>query len=96
MRHCETEYVDSDETLHFTTAIVSQDGENEDISMPSTWVNTSTQACKIEGVSIQSKENLEWDLILWSKASADDTTLSSDAFITKLSFPPGIAPPCAV
>src|SRR3989337_1495021 len=78
---------ESDVTANFTDALVQDAKEDEDVAMPADWTTCTINKCAISGVSIQSKQNLEFDLILWSKSAKDNTSLNLDNFVISLNFP---------
>lgn len=78
-------YLDSDKDTHFSGALAQNAIEFENITFPSYWIGI--KECIIEGISIQSDQNLEWDVMLFSKSSAEDTDLDLDTFIDFFNFP---------
>lgn len=79
--------IESDVTTQFTDALAQDVKEDEDIAIPADWLTCTINKMKVINVSIQSKQNLEWDLILWSKSAKDNIALNTDNYIIKLNFP---------
>jgi len=80
-------YVDSDESSHFTGALVENAIELESIDFPSDWKTIGLGECIIESATVQSKQNLDWDLWIFSSSSGNSATLGDDGFIDGFSFP---------
>lgn len=81
------EYIFSDKDIHFTGSLAEDAFETEDLDFPSDWGTLEINECVIEGVSIQSDQNLEWDIVLWGKVAAEDTDLDIDEFVHFFNFP---------
>lgn len=77
----------SDSATHFTTAIAQNAAESEDITLPSAYagVGGSVKA-RIRSLVIISKENLAWEVLLYSKTSFAGTTVDTDTFLARWSF----------
>ncbi len=74
--------LDSDKDSHFTGVIAQNAIENESIDFPSDFSGPQINKLLIHQISIQSEENLDWDLIFWSsKDFADTSDLDADTFI---------------
>jgi len=80
-------YVDSVETSHFTGALIEDAIELESLDFPSDWGVIGLGECVIESATIQSKQNLDWDLWIFSSSSGNATTLSDDGFVDGFHFP---------
>lgn len=80
------EYIRSDKDIHFTGAITENAKEDENIQLPANWRNNHLNSILIRNISIISDQNLEWDLFLWSKDTADDTDLDADTFVDFINF----------
>ncbi len=80
-------YIRSDKDLHFTGALTENSAEHEDLDFPSDWEKTNINEILIQGITIQSDQNLEWDIFIWSKDSKDDSDLDVDTFIDFMNFP---------
>jgi hypothetical protein len=81
--------IESDVTVNFTGALAQDAKADEDINMPTDYKTCTINKLEIREIAIQSKQNLEWDLILWSKTSKDNVALNTDTYITKINFPVG-------
>lgn len=81
------EYVVSDKDLDFTEALAENRMEIESLSFPNSWSKVELHECIIENVTIQSKQNLEWDVWFFSTAGGNDADLDSDTFIDGFNFP---------
>ncbi len=81
------DYIASDKDSHFTGSLAQNAMEVESLLFPSRWRDIDISECVIEGISIQADQNLEFDVIVFSKASADDTDIDLDAFIDFFNFP---------
>lgn len=81
--------IESDVTVNFTGSLAQDAIANEDIAMPADYLTCTINKLEVREISIQSKENLEWDLILWSKSSKANAALNTDSYIVKVNFPVG-------
>ena len=79
-------YVDSVETTHFTGALAQNAMELESLDFPSDWGTIGLGECVIESITIQSKQNLEWDVYVFSTSGGASATLSSDKFVDGFNF----------
>ena len=86
MKKGSIEFIDSDKDTHFTGALGQNAMEIESIGFPTSWQNLQINEVEIEGISVQSDQNLEWDIFIFSKAGADDTNLDDDTFVHHLNF----------
>jgi hypothetical protein len=80
------EYIVSDKDSHFTGGLAQNAGEAESINFPADWRTIGVNQCVIESITIQSDQNLEWDIYLWSGAEADNTDLDTDTFIDYFNY----------
>ncbi len=80
------EFIRSDKDSHFTGAIAENAKEDESINMPSNWRASNITSMIIRGIAIQSDQNLEWDVAIWSSATTDDTDLDLNKFIDYINF----------
>lgn len=80
-------YIRSDKNDNFTGALTENSAEHEDLDFPSDWKKIQIQEVLIQGITIQSDQNLEWDIFIWSKDSKDDTDLDEDTFTDFMNFP---------
>jgi len=69
------EIVSTDDTVHFTGAIVQFDQEKENLK------GLSGNRFTIRGVNIQSVQPLKFNLIFWSTSGFNNTDLNVDSFI---------------
>ena len=79
-------YLDSDKDVHFTGALIQNAIEVESLDFPSEWGTAGINECIIEGISIQSDQNLEWDVYLFSTNGHTDTDLDLDSFIDSFNW----------
>lgn len=80
-------YFSSDKDSHFTGALIQNAIENESINFPADWRTCAKQKCIISELSLQSDQNLDWELILWSTSDYSDTDLDLDKIIARISMP---------
>lgn len=78
-------YIRSDKDIHFTDSIAQNAKEDESIDFPNEIRRTNEVI--IEGIAIQSDQQLEWDLFIWSGAEYDNTDLDLDKFVEYVNFP---------
>lgn len=78
--------IDSDKDSHFTGALVQDAIENESINMPSDWQTTVVNKCTIKQITIESDQQLDFDLILYSKSAYSSTDLDLDNMIDVVNF----------
>ena len=81
------EYVVSDKDLNFTEALAEKQMEIESLSFPYSWSKVELHECIIENVTIQSKQNLEWDVWIFSTSGGNNSDLNRDSFIDGFNFP---------
>ena len=81
------EYIESDKDNHFTGALTTNSMEVESLSFPSDWSTTERHECIIEGITLQSDQNLEWDVFIWAKSTAEDTSdIDLDEYLDFFNF----------
>ena len=80
-------YFASDKDSHFAGALAQNAIENESINMPADWQSNSKQKCVISELMIESDQNLDWEIILWSTKDYADTNLDSDRGVTRIPVP---------
>lgn len=78
-------YIRSDKDTHFTGALAQDAVEHENISLGNALVGVNE--CLIEGVSLLSDENLEWDVFFWTKDTNANADLDLDTFLDYVNFP---------
>lgn len=83
----EIRYIDSDKDTHFAGAIAQNAMEVESLDFPSDWADISLYSIIIESITIQSDQNLEWDVYLWTDGAVDETDLDTDKFLDYFNFP---------
>ena len=81
------EYVVSDKDLNFTEALAGNRMEIESLAFPYSWSKVELHECIIENVTIQSKQNLEWDVWIFSTSGGNSSDLDSDTFLDGFNFP---------
>lgn len=86
MSNKEIQYVTSDKDTHFTTGIAQHAVDIESLDLPTDWVTLGINNIIIEGISIQSDQNLEWDVMLFTNDETTDTDLDIDSFSDFFNF----------
>ena len=81
------EYVASVVGTNFTEALASDAIEIESLSLPDSWSKVELHEGIIESVTVQSKQNLEWDVFIFSSALGPTSDLDNDTFIDLFNFP---------
>lgn len=76
-------FVRSLKGTHFTGAIAQNAQEAESIAIPDV---RNTNEFIIEAVSLQSDQQLDWDIFLWGTDGYDNTDLDLDFFVEFVSF----------
>ena len=80
------QYVISDKETHFSGALAQNVVEIESIDFPTDWGIVGINETIIEGVSIQSDQNLEWDVFIFATSDTTDTDLDLDTFTDFFNF----------
>jgi len=80
-------YFASDKDTHFAGALTTDAIENESINMTSDWQATSKQKCVISELMLESDQNLDWEIVLWSTSAYSDTDLDVDKGVTRIKVP---------
>jgi hypothetical protein len=84
MENAQVYIVRSDKDTHFTGAIVTDAGEAESIT------GLPAYKCVIEALNIISKENLAWEVELYTKNTHDDAAdMDNDSYIGSVRFTAG-------
>lgn len=78
--------IDSDKDSHFTGALAQNAIENESINMPSDWQTTVVNKCTIKQITLESDQQLDFDLVLYSKSAYANADLDLDNLIDIISF----------
>ncbi len=78
--------ISSDKDTHFTTQLVTNAIEEEDISFPSDWATAGIQTVEIRNITAQSDQNLQWDIQFYATDAHSNIDLDLDKFITTLNF----------
>lgn len=81
------EYIVTDKDTHFTGALAQNAIEVESIDFPADWSLLESHEIVIESIVVQSDQNLEWDIYLWSTSDYNETNLDADRFIDSFNFP---------
>ena len=76
----------SDKDTHFTGGLAQNAGEFETLSRTSGNPYPASNRFIIEKIAVQSDQNLDWDVVLWSGAAADATDLDADLFVEYEAF----------
>lgn len=74
----------SDKDTHFSGALAQNAAEQEALAFPG---NLRTNELIIEAVTVQSDQNLEWDLVLWKAVAGANADLDLDNFVDYINFP---------
>lgn len=77
----------SDKDVHFTGAIAQNGMETESLDLDSHLQSIGVNEIFIRSVSVQSKENLEWDVYLFGDNNFNNTDLDLDRFTDNFNFP---------
>ncbi len=80
-------YIDSVVGTHFTGALAENAIELESLDFPDDWQKVEINECIVESVTVQSKQNLEWDVWIYSSSGGPDTDLDVDSFVDGFNFP---------
>jgi len=80
-------YIDSDKDTHFTGALAQHAIESESLNFPDLFPNAGIQDVIIEGINIQSDQNLEWDVFVWSTSGYNNSDVDLAAMIDYWNFP---------
>lgn len=78
--------IDSDKDSHFTGTLTQNAIENESIAMPSNWQTTVVNKCCIKQITLESDQQLDFDLVLYSKSAYTNADLDLDNLIDMISF----------
>jgi hypothetical protein len=73
--------VRSDKDTHFTTLLVTNAFEQEDIA-----TGAGAKKFAILAVELLADQNLDWELWFWNKSTAEDTDLDLDAYIGRVAI----------
>jgi len=79
-------YVASDKDDHFRGALIENAIASESLSMPADWITAGVQKGVISEMSFQSDQNLDWELLFWSKNEYDNTDLDLSTVITRITL----------
>lgn len=80
-------YIDSVAGTHFTGALAQNAIESESIDFPDLLGSVGVHDVIIEGVTVQSDQNLEWDVFIWSKNTYNTTNLDTAELVDYFNFP---------
>lgn len=70
----------SDKDTHFTGALATNAGEDENIT------GLKNNAILITGIAVVSDQNLDWDVQFYATDGFDDTDLDTDSFVGVFKF----------
>lgn len=76
----------TDSTADFTDALAVDAQEEENISFHTDWATCQIDKVEILNVSLQSEQNLWWELHLYNRDTQGDTDLDIDTHVTKFTF----------
>ena len=82
----EVQYIKSDKDTHFTGSLAQNAVEIEVLDLPTDWVTLGISDIIIESISIQSDQNLEWDVMLFSTDGTTNADLDLDTFTDFFNF----------
>ncbi|MCK4960475.1 MAG: hypothetical protein KAT00_13775 [Planctomycetes bacterium] len=82
----DAEIVVSLKGTHFTGAIVLNAIESESLNFPTDWQTLGVEKCIIEGLSIQSDQNLEWDVYIWNTSDYNSTDLDAAKLVDQINY----------
>lgn len=71
---------------HFTGVIAQNASEEEDVGFPSDWATVGVQTVEVRNITIQSDQQLEWDIQFYASDSHSSTDHDLDTFVTNLNF----------
>jgi hypothetical protein len=81
-------YIRSDKDTHFTGALAQNAGETEFVPLPTDVATLGITSFVIENVSVQSDENLDWDIFVW-RNNAVNADLDLNEFVDYVSLANG-------
>lgn len=84
-----SEIISTDKDVHFTTELIADAVEEENISFPSAWVTTGIQTVEIRNLTVQSDQNIQWDIQFYATDAHSNTDLDLDKFVTNVNFGTG-------
>ena len=82
----ELQYIKSDKDTHFSGALAQHAVEIEALDFPTGWSSLNINDLIIESISIQSDQNLEWDILLFSTDGTTNADLDLDTFTDFFNF----------
>lgn len=80
-------YIDSVVGTHFTEALSENAIELESLDFPDDWRKIELHECIIENITIQSKQNFEWDVWVFSSSSGPGSDLDVDSYVDGFNYP---------
>lgn len=80
------EFIDTVKTTHFTGALAQNAIEEENIAMPTNWGLVLHNKAVISNITIDSDQNLDWEVQFYAKDTQSDTDEDTDSFITSFFF----------
>lgn len=76
----------SDKDTHFTGGLAQHAVEHEDLDLPADLATLEADEFVVESIIIQSDQNLEWDIYLFSNASDSNADIDLDTFKDQTNF----------
>ncbi len=80
------EIISTDKGVEFTTQINQNAVDEENISFPSAWGTVGIQTVQIRNITVQSDQNLQWDVQFYATDAHSNTDHDLDKFVTNLNF----------
>lgn len=79
--------IETDPAVHFTGALATNAAEQEHIALapPLSGFRNNARGI-VQSLAIISKENLDWELILWGNSTCNTADPATDSFIGRWSF----------
>jgi len=79
-------YIATDKDTDFEATLAENAILSESIDMPTDWQTADIQKCIISEMSVQSDENLDWELLFWANGDYNNTDLDLSKVITRISL----------
>ena len=78
--------ISTDKDTHFTDELLTNAVEEEDIGFLSDWATAGIQTLEIRNITVQSDQQLQWDIQFYATDAHSNTDLDLDKFVTTLNF----------
>ncbi len=78
--------ISTDKDTHFTDSLAQNVVEEEDIGFPADWATAGMQTVEIRNITVQSDQQLEWDIQFYATDGHSNTDLDLDKFVTNVNF----------